>query len=303
MIIIAFEKGTLLGGYGDRIVGLISAKMIADIQKRKFAILWNKEDVSKYINYRTYDYIILAPVKKITTINCIDRQHALKEHLMTSEKPLPDSVYKMNINMEISQYIYANPKFSGRDFLADIYRLYSTLYTDILPPTTRVSKMINTLMVSTGPVIGIQIRAGDAYIATNPGESHAPIKNPDVNISLFLYGIKKHADAEYGENRYRIFMTSDYENIMQIAGDVWSADRLIYFAEKVQHLDRVNTGEFSKFYIDNYILSQKTNRLYISDYSNYGRIAALSAVHSDVYSLECVKLDKKSLLSKAEMIW
>jgi hypothetical protein len=67
-------------------------------------------------------------------------------------------------------------------------------------------------------------------------------------------------------------------------------------------MDRHPTGNFSKIFIDNFILSQKTKQLYISDYSNYGRIAALSSIDQKVFNLDCNELDKKYLLSKHEII-
>ena len=65
----------------------------------------------------------------------------------------------------------------------------------------------------------------------------------------------------------------------------------------IQHLDRdaVDTN-ISKVFIDNYILSQKTNILYISTYSNYGRIAALSCNHNKIYDLHRKNVDIKKLL-------
>ena len=58
MIIIAFEKeNTYIGGYGDRIVGLISCKVISELLNKPFRISWTKEDVSQYLNYEKYKYI------------------------------------------------------------------------------------------------------------------------------------------------------------------------------------------------------------------------------------------------------
>ena len=56
-------------------------------------------------------------------------------------------------------------------------------------------------------------------------------------------------------------------------------------------------------YIDNYILSQRTELLYISDFSNYGRIAALSSVHDNIYNQNTEKTDGKALLSKHELLF
>ena len=41
MFVIQFDKNSLLGGLGDRIVGIISIKLISDLLNRDFFILWN----------------------------------------------------------------------------------------------------------------------------------------------------------------------------------------------------------------------------------------------------------------------
>ena len=55
MFVIVFDKGNL-GGYGDRIVGLIAIKLISKLLNRPFYILWKKENIKKYINYSKYNY-------------------------------------------------------------------------------------------------------------------------------------------------------------------------------------------------------------------------------------------------------
>ena len=50
MIIIAFEDKILLGGLGDRIIGLVSCYLIAKLLKKEFYILWNKENIKGEIN-------------------------------------------------------------------------------------------------------------------------------------------------------------------------------------------------------------------------------------------------------------
>ena len=61
MLVICFDKNVLLGGLGDRIVGLMSIKLISKLLHRSFYILWNKEDIKDYIDYSNYDYELLEP--------------------------------------------------------------------------------------------------------------------------------------------------------------------------------------------------------------------------------------------------
>lgn len=305
MLVISFEKGHLLGGYGDRMVGLINVKLMADLLKRDFYIIWTKENVKKYIDYKKYDYEEKSFNNiSFRVINAIDRQSECKNLFIDSTELFNTDACTFFLNNDVSQYLYANKYYNkdNNNYLNDIYNAYSTLYTDILKPTPYSENIINALIPNNTKIMGIQIRAGDAYMKTNPGEQHRPIKNPDVTIATIFQTINDHA-AQLIKDGCLIFITSDYENIYNMACNIWNSKQILYYNEPIQHLDRRNSGEFSKFYIDNYILSQKTNRLYISDYSNYGRIAALSANHSNIFSLSCKELDKKELLSKEEQIW
>ena len=52
MLVICFDKNVLLGGLGDRIVGLMSIKLISKLLHRPFYILWNKEDIKDHVDLR-----------------------------------------------------------------------------------------------------------------------------------------------------------------------------------------------------------------------------------------------------------
>ena len=55
--------------------------------------------------------------------------------------------------------------------------------------------------------------------------------------------------------------------------------------------------------MDNYILSQKTDMMFITQRSNFGRIAALSSVHNNIYGLDGNRLEKKRLLTKHDNVF
>ena len=101
MLVICFEKGKLCGGLGDRIVGLISIRLISKLLNRKFYILWNKENVKSYLNYEKYDYELLNIIEKdIKTYKYIDNQQGLKKYLMTSSKLFPNKINRFNLRLE-----------------------------------------------------------------------------------------------------------------------------------------------------------------------------------------------------------
>jgi hypothetical protein len=300
MIVIAYDSQRSFGGYGDRIVGLISCKLIAKLLNRDFKILWTKENIKKYIDLSKFDFEKLENPPNLQLINSIDNQQLLKSHFSKDSIILPEKAYKFYLNQEISQYLYLNNRFSDFDYYSDILNEYSILYKDILIPSEVSIETISRLgLNSICPKIGIQIRAGDAYMQNCKGVNHKVIEDEE-KIEDILRNIKLHADLKYLEE-YNIFLTSDHSNAINIAMKIWNPDKIKYFDQEIQHLDKSNAGEFSKVYIDNYVLSQKMDSLYISHYSNYGRIAALSSNHDNIFSLSCEKLNKKLLLSKHEI--
>ncbi len=301
MIIIAYEKNRLHGGFGDRVVGLISCKMMAYLLKRDFKIIWNKEQVDKYIDYNKYKSNI-DNIKNATIYNLIDKQLLIKDYLINSNNIFPEDTSIFYINQEISQYIYLNNYYNPNkinNYKDIILNMYIELYTDILKPTEYSLNKINNIINNTEDnIIGIQIRTGDYYMKTNKGETYRVFNNPDDELIGILYKIKEHIDNTY--NKYKVFITSDYPNILNISNKIFN--NIIYNDEDIQHIDRINNGDFSKFFIDNYILSQKTKRLYISEWSNYGRIAALSSPINEIFGLDTTPIDKYALISKHEIL-
>jgi hypothetical protein len=298
MIIFGADK-PYIGGYGDRIVGLVSCKVIADALGHNFRILWTTESIRPFFNYDQYEYRSDPSNSEPVRLHLIDKQTHLKETLLTCPTPFDKPAYILNINTDISQYLYKNPLFSHKSYFSDVFATYRQLYTHILLPTEPFLEKVKTIVLeSKEPVIGIQIRTGDIYIPNIAHNSYRVIDSPQIILPPLLQGIKSHIEQTMTE--YRVFLTSDYGDIYTLAAQVWSPDQLIYDAQPIQHLDRRPSGDISKIFTDNYILSQKTHTLYISEWSNFGRVAALSSSHGRCFNLECKSLTMKSLLSKHE---
>ena len=300
MIIIAFDEDSkLLGGYGDRIVGLMSCRAIAELMGREFRIHWTKENIEPYFDYTKYKYDNQKNTNPII-YDLIDNR-TKKDYFIMSPRILPEPIIKFYLNHDICQDIYKNITFSGKNYEADMFRFYKTLYTDIFIPTKIIHDKINELISPENqiPIVGIQIRAGDIYIQGIWGNSYKALDSPEKTIPDILQAIRAHLDLSFTE--YKVFLTSDYNEIYRLALEIWKPEQLVYLNSLVQHMDRHPSGDFSKILVDNYILSQKTARLYISDWSNYGRVAALSSVHDNIYNLQCVALNKGRLLSKGDL--
>ena len=283
LVIAAYDETVpFSGGYGDRVVGLISCKVLSGLLNRDFKIHWVKENIEPYFNYSKYKY---KEVSTPTVYNLIDNDNVPQTY--------PESNIKLYVNHDICKNMYSDSKY-----YTDMLRAYSSLYTDIFALTPSMQQMVNKLVgvfgITSDPIIGIQIRAGDSYIKNIAHNKYTVIADADTMIPAILTKIREHIEKTYAT--YTIFLTSDYDNIYAMAQSIWK--RIIYIDSTVQHLDRNNQGDLSKIFMDNYILSQKTHRMYISEYSNYGRVAALSSTHSNIYNLSCAPLRKETLLSK-----
>lgn len=323
-IAIYYPKNAIIGGLGDRIVGLISCHMIAKLMNKEFAIYWKKENVRKYLDYSKYDITRRNTGNvKFQILNCIDPSQVkkYKPRFQNIKKTFGNILFLAN--MEISQYFYSNPHllplgdFGSRMELykREILKSYSSLWRDILKPTQYLKERIGEILrggeegeggegdeEEAVPIIGIQIRAGDKYMVTNKRETHSPIKDPENEIPAILREVKNHIERNIGE--YKIFLTSDYQRAFDFAKEVWGREeegRIYYVDDVVQHIDRTAVkDDMSKIFMDAIILSQYTNRMYISGYSNFGRIAALSSNHNEIFDLKTNPLRKIQLLSKTE---
>lgn len=301
MLVICFLKNSLLGGLGDRIVGLISVKVISKLLNQEFFILWNKENIKNYINYDKYEFKeAINENSDLKIFRGIDNHTMLKEYLITSNNFFPNKFNFFLLNQEISQYLFKNEKFKEFDYFTEILNEYKLLYTDILLPTTFLNEKINKLLKNKENIIGIQVRCGDIFMKTNQGERH----NTGVlkNINNYLELIKEFCKKNY--NNYNIFLTTDNLTIYKQVCSIFKNKQILYNSDCIQHIDRpcINP-DISKIFMDNYILSQKTTMLFITKCSNYGRIAALSCIHDNIYDLDTTPIHKKDMLSKFKLVF
>lgn len=310
MIVICFEINSgLLGGFGDRIVGLVSCRLIAKVLNKEFSILWNKENIKEYFDYSKYDFelknIEKMDVKRYYGINS---ENTFEKYLRFGQDLFPNKINKMYLNMNIANWLYLNVNFKDQNlnYIDDILNEYKHLYDNILKPTDIFLNKVKNFVQDKKHIIGIQIRTGDVFMKNNSSakkkyryKKFKDIDNIDTNILLVLKTIKSHIINIHKDETYSVFITSDYDNIYNIGLNVWDKDQIIYNTDPAQHLDRnIVNSDFSKIFVDNYILSQKSDILYMSDYSNYGVISGLMCKHDNIYNLDCNKIEKKSIIKK-----
>lgn len=306
MFVIAFPQHTICGGLGDRLVGLISVATIANLLQRPFYIIWDKEDITPYFNYEKYNYRLLKDKPKSNQcriFNSIDNQKKYKSDLMSKDvSKMFDSLVNICMNnQEISQYVYCNPLYKEKkgDYLKDIMGNYQKLFTEILVPTKLIKDKIQSICGTHKTIIGIQFRCGDMFMKTNPYERHKTgladtLKDKLQKIKLLVRGVKG----------YKIFITSDHPHAYTFCCQVFGRENVLYNSDMIQHLDRKTVQkDFSKTFVDCLILAQKTQYLFITECSNFGRIAALTCSHDVIFNENGDKLEKKKLLSKHERLF
>lgn len=311
MFIICFEKNILAGGLGDRINGLISTYLISNLLNKPFYILWNKEDVKKYIDYEKYDFEkqkYNISQEELGVYYMIDKQKQFKDLLIseTDDKLFPHQYNKFYSNQECSQYLFKNKAFLNKNYYEMIFAAYKKLYTDFLKPTPFLFNKINDIVQNNENMIGIQIRTGDCYMMSTDGIAggYVRVKNPEKEIRELLENVKKDL-TENNQGDAKIFLTSDYFNIYKIGCEIFNKTQIVYVNDIIQHLDRDSvTNDLSKIFMDSYILSQKTSKLYITSYSNFGRIAALAASHDETYDIQSLeKVNLKKFVSNGERLF
>ena len=301
MLVIQYLNNRVAGGLGDRIVGLISIKLMSKLLKKDFYILWERGNIKQYFDYQKYDFSLLnLKTEDSKYYRSMDKQKKMKNYLINSTELFTEEVNFFSLNQEISQYLYKNKLFQEHDYIQDILNEYKIIYTDILKPTRYLLEKVDKLILNKRNIVGIQIRCGDYYM--NSTSSH--VTDNSTNIYSKLLNIKNLCESKFNDD-YNVFFTTDNLKILDDINSIFGESRVIYNHDIIQHIDRkALDSDMSKVFVDNYILSQKTDLLIICLNSNYGRLAALTSNHDQLYSFTTLdSLDRKSLLSKREKLF
>lgn len=299
MFIISYPN-MLLGGYGDRINGLIGIKILSRIFNHEFYISWTKEDITELFNYDKYNIHNTIHNKNIPNSwkmidggkgKIIDYVKNKRKEDINYKHMFPNSKYSFSINSNVCKKICNIIKLEITN--EEIITEYEKLYSDIFIPKNIFIQKINDIVKDKKNIVGIQIRCGDKYMITNKNESHST--GLYKNIVIYLQNIKKHCDEIF--DTYNVFITSDCDEVYNKSTTIWNQENIIYNDDVIQHLDRkpINS-DISKVFVDAYILSNHTIKLFITKDSNYGMVSALSCKHNDIYEINCKKISKSDIL-------
>jgi hypothetical protein len=297
MYSIVFVKGNgNSGGIGDRIVGIFNIITFAKIFKQDFSIIWDF-DISPIFKDTNMYHSQTLSINKNNYVDMFNSGNHVKwskilETCLSCPFPKENAVY-FRSNITTSQYLYRNPLYSSYNYEEDIMNLYKSIYKDIFIPTDRFLEIVNK---EDNDMTGIQIRTGDFGFYDDQRrnlDKYNPVK--DDMITTILHRIKNHVN-----NDNKVYITSDNKLVIEKAKEIFK--NISYNYEAIVHIDISNDRNLhniTNLFVDHYILSKKCNRLYISDFSNFGVSIALCSDSNEMYNLRCEKIDdvcKKELL-------
>ena len=305
------------GGLGDRIKALMTVKIWAQLFGIPFFINWETENIKPWFEYADFKTITKSVNKRsvYSVFPYKDNQQLLELISKLSQQ----NIFGNHCNLVLTnnmfwKYIFVNPhiKIPGTPN-EHVKHEFNQLYTHILKPTPLFLSLVDKIIGNNKqPIVGIQLRTGDLNMGVGKSFSLDYTKNSNLKIEDLLKNIKTHLEFTY--QKYVIFITSDYPQINQLCQKIWEPEDIIYNEDKICHLDKYSpkdSHQLSKIFIDNYILSQKTEVLYASLLnSGYSQVAYLSGVHEQGYDIEqfqSKKLQEQELgsifpMSKEEMI-
>jgi hypothetical protein len=268
------------GGLGDRIVGLVSAILLARVSGRELQIKWDYPDMSHVWKVGVPFQPQILDSKPSTLIwNTIDKRHEFGKIL--SEKSL-DEVWQEDVvflqcNQELASFVYENPCYPE---LKGLFGMHITaVYQNVFAFYFIVKE---PCLWKTGKKrVGVQLRTGDT--AMKCGDHH--IFSQEMVVTKVLPLVQNFfREHNFAVKTHEIFFTSDMDCILQ-ARKAWAPFPLVYQPGPITHLERQSDSEgLEKTVRDLAVLSQ-SDILIISWHSNLGRVAALMNSMTEVYVL------------------
>jgi hypothetical protein len=308
------------GGLGDRLVGLIATQLIAAKLGNRFFIDWRTPDITRYV---TSEYFVSPELSdQCSLLRCVDRPKGVEDLLkkgrgtrlfdvpaicnstlvnnhnasanlncmgcINSQSQTPCSA--IQANHEIAQFLYSNPTVSAATYYDDVLCMWQQLYHHTLRKTPYIAGIIDRLLARAAgrPLVGVQIRAGDNWIVA--GQEYDGGFSSLAQIKIAVEKIRLHALKAFPNAV--LYVTSDAPNMSALLAN----RHYIVYDYPVSHIDR-DFPDHTKAFVDNILLAEHAQRLYISSYSNFGRVMAMVSP-ADAYSLTLEKLDKRSMVYK-----
>jgi len=263
------------GGLGDRIVGLVSAIIMAKYLNRNLRIKWDYPNVKQIFKIPLlWDKSILSEKKQIVVLNMIDQKNAVKYKPQLSTWPLKklwfhEKIIIMRCNMDVAKYIYVNPHLKTNDQKTEMSDIYKRIFKEYLIPLQPLCTNI-----SNKRFVGVQLRTGDKYMGVGnhiqiSEELHPILKKIATYVYAHLGGIKIIFFSSDNMLAFPIFkkIFHNIDNGLAIHSN--NKGTGIHFEKS-----KVPAADLNAL-LNDFKMLTRANKLFISEYSNYGRLAVL----------------------------
>lgn len=265
---IIYECGlpnTLSGGFGDRVIGIISCLALCEYIGTELYISWNDTPLYEFFDYTDTPSSHSGTIKSFCNHSLPDLKTIFHEKTPTEITELFACDHlRFNTNQNLWQYLSITEPY-------ELYtsRLFAKLFTSILKPKPEIMKTVNQFTKREGGVVGVQLRFGDVIMNTerqqinHPQYDHFPLGN-NVNAvrNMLQQIIDKHADN-------MIFITSDINISRHI--DLSHYPNVVMYNKPSVHIERsIDKVGLDKCFVDFLVLCA-CKTLYITAESNFGR--------------------------------
>ena len=272
------------GGLGDRIVGLVSAIMIAKATQRKLLINFQEPPVTDHLWTVSCPYAPHAPQLNSAVsvdLELIDKRFKYKHELSTlnlNEWWNHAPVVRLRCNQEIASFLYDNPHYPHlKDrFSQDVSEIYAQLFTTYLVPrpTMKNHWTINKKLV------GVQIRCGDISM----GCGHVQFLSSEHLRTVIVPMLKDNISKFWSPTDYALFVTTDSEECYALLISQFKDYVVLRNDGPVDHFEKQGNPHGTDKTLRDLLILSKTDVMVISVHSNFGRIAALINPTDQIYT-------------------
>lgn len=276
--------GTLSGGFGDRLVGIVSTLSICKATGSTFLIKWHDTNMSEYFDYEKYDYF--KQNISGTVLNYVN--HSSSELFeIFSTKNIDDlfnaDIILFNTNQNITEALCTNILY--KDIMGKyetcIKTIYESILNEYLKPKQNIIEEVRALLSVDIKTVGIQLRFGDYFMDNDKKQIGHNTHNTSLgknieNIFPFINDIIN----TYSD--YKIFITSDI-NIKPMLNYLSCPHNILYYDMLPTHIERsIDKNGIIKSFVD-FIMLCNCHILFISYESNFGRCAGLMNQHNNIH--------------------
>ena len=263
---IIYECGlpnTLSGGFGDRIIGIISSLALCEYTGAELFISWNDTQLYDFFDYPR---LTVPPIGAIKSY-CDHDLNSLKNKFYNKTPSQINDMFQcdhlcFNTNQNIWQYLTVTEPYESYT-----HRLFEKLFVSILKPKPTITTTVEQFTKT--PLVGIQLRFGDVIMNSerqqinNPQHNHFPLGN---NLNAVRNTLKKIIDENIDNT---IFITSDIDILRYF--DFSQYTNIVMYNKPSVHIERsINKEGLDKCFVDFMVLC-KCTKLYITAESNFGR--------------------------------